>query len=67
MSLNERIDQRMNALQHWMETNYHIDHVDEVMALTLSVSKFWSIMNEEDKEYVQFAQDAIENKTPWST
>jgi len=67
MSLNERIDQRMNALQHWMETNYHIDHADEVMKLTLSVSKFWSIMNEDDKEYVQMAQDAIENKTPWST
>jgi hypothetical protein len=67
MSLNERIDARMNALQHWMETNYHIDHEEEVYNLTLSISKFWSIMNDADKDYVQVAQDAIKNKTMWST
>ena len=57
----------MDALQNWMETNYHIDHEEEVYNLTLSISKFWSIMNDADKEYVQFAQDAIKNKTMWST
>ncbi len=67
MSLNERIDARMNALQHWMETNYHMEHADEVYELTLSISKFWSIMNEADKDYVQTAQDAIKSKTMWST
>tara|TARA_B100002019_G_C20715033_1_gene332105 strand:- start:44 stop:247 length:204 start_codon:yes stop_codon:yes gene_type:complete len=67
MSLNERIDARMNALQHWMETNYHMDNPDEVYELTLQISKFWSIMNEADKDYVQVAQDAIKSKTMWST
>jgi hypothetical protein len=30
---------------------------------TLTISKFWSVLSEEDKEYIQCAQDAIETKS----
>ncbi len=64
-SLNERIKNRLDALQHWMETDYHLKNPDEVKDLTLSISKFWSVLSEEDREYVQYAQYVIDEKMAW--
>lgn len=63
--LKEKINDRMNALQHWMESNYHLKNPDEVYELTTQISKFWSVLSEEDKDYVQAAQYAIEEKQEW--
>ena len=57
----------MDQLQNWMETNYHINNSKEVYELTKNISKFWPILSEEDKDYVQAAQDAIQNKIDWHT
>jgi len=65
MTITVKIKERMDKLQKWMESNYHIDHPDEVYELTTSVSKFWSVMSEEDRDYVQMAQHAIEEKELW--
>ncbi len=65
MNLREKIDNRMDQLQSWMESNYHLEHAQEVYDHTLTISKFWSIMSEEDREYVQMAQSACEDKQVW--
>jgi len=65
MTITVKIKERMDKLQKWMESNYHIDNPDEVYELTTSVSKFWSVMSEEDRDYVQMAQHAIEEKELW--
>ena len=65
MTLRQRINIKMNVLQHWMETNYHLVEKKRVLEHTLSISKFWSVLSEEDKDYVQVAQDAIEEKRKW--
>jgi len=65
MSITDKIKQRMDQLQKWMESNYHIDHPNEVYELTTQVSKFWSALTEEDRDYIQAAQHAIEDKTIW--
>ena len=56
----------MDLLQHWMETNYHLVNQKRVLEHTLGISKFWSVLNEEDKDYVQCAQDAIEERRKWN-
>jgi len=56
----------MDTLQNWMENNYHLKNPTEVYALTLSVSKFWSVLSEEDKEYIQCAQDSINEGWEWN-
>lgn len=63
--LKEKINDRMNALQHWMESNYHLKNPDEVYELTTQISKFWSVLSEEDKDYIQVAQTAIEEQLIW--
>ena len=65
-SLRERIKTRLDVLQHWMESNYHLKNPDEVRDLTLQISKFWTILSEEDREYVQYAQHAIDEGQEWN-
>jgi hypothetical protein len=66
LSLRERIDFRLDTLQSWMESNFHLENPSQAYALTLSISKFWSALSEEDREYVQCAQDAIEEGREWN-
>jgi hypothetical protein len=61
--LRKKINQRMDILQAWMEVDYHLRNPKVVYDHTLTISKFWSVLSEEDKEYIQCAQDAIETKS----
>ena len=49
-----------------MESNQHLEDPAEAYNLTLRVSCFWSILSEEDREYIQCAQHAIEDKMEWN-
>ena len=49
-----------------METNKHLENPAEAYNLTMRVSCFWSILSEEDREYIQCAQDAIADKLEWN-
>jgi len=62
-NLKDKINQRMDILQNWMEQDYHMKKPEVVYDHTLTISKFWSVLSEEDKEYIQCAQDAIETKS----
>tara|TARA_B100001094_G_scaffold270825_1_gene275844 strand:- start:2891 stop:3124 length:234 start_codon:yes stop_codon:yes gene_type:complete len=62
-NLRDKINQRMDILQSWMEQDYHIKKPEVVYDHTLTISKFWSVLSEEDKDYIQCAQDAIETKS----
>jgi hypothetical protein len=63
--LREKIEQRMISLAHWLESGYHLKNPEEVENLIDSVSKFWSVLNEDDKEYIQAARYALENQKDW--
>ena len=63
--VKEKIKQRMDKLQNWMESNRHLTRPEEVYDLTKQVSKFWSVLSEEDKDYIQAAQTAIEEQLKW--
>jgi len=60
-----KIKKRMDQLQEWMESNYHLEHPDEVEELVDSVSKFWSAMQDEDKDYIHGIRYALEEKLEW--
>jgi len=66
MSVKDKIKDRMDQLQDWMEDNYHLEKPDEVVEHIHSVSKFWSVLSEEDKDYIHGAQYAIEEKMAWN-
>lgn len=60
-----KIKERMDKLQEWMESNYHLNHSQEVEELISSVSKFWNVLQEEDMDYINGCRHALENNIEW--
>jgi len=60
-----KVKERMDQLQEWMESNYHLEHPDEVLEHISNITKFWSVLQEEDMDYLHGARYAIEEKLEW--
>jgi len=52
LNIREKIQQRLDELQRMVETHSHLDNPDFVTEKILSVTKFWSILSEEEREFV---------------
>ena len=61
-----KIKQRMDILQDWMEQNYHLKRPEVVEEHIQTVSKFWSALSEEDRDYIHGCRFAIEEKMEWN-
>lgn len=48
-----------------MESNVHLENPIKVEEAIASVSKFWSALSEEDRDYIHGARFAIEEKMEW--
>jgi len=55
----------MDHLQVLMEANAHIDRPEYVGDVISSVSKFWSVLSDEDKDYIHCSKHALEEKLEW--
>lgn len=64
-NLRDKINSRMDALEEQMNKNVHLKDANLVSEMIYSVSKFWSALSEEDREYVQAARWALEEKRTW--
>jgi len=64
-TLLKKIEERMDMLQSQMETNVHLENEDTVISTVNSLTKFWSVLSEEDKDYILAAQTAIEDGMKW--
>jgi len=65
MNIKTKIKQRMDILQSWMEADYHLSRPEVVEEHITTVSKFWSVLSEEDKDYIHGCRYAIESKSSW--
>ena len=63
--LRKKINNRMDVLQHMMETQQHLTSGGLVLDQMASISKFWSSLSEEDKEYIECARYALEHQSEW--
>lgn len=63
MNLRTKINQRMDILQDWMEQDYHLARPEVVYEHSLTISKFWPVLSEEDKDYIQGVQFAIDTNS----
>jgi hypothetical protein len=67
MTLREKINARMDVLQKMMEDNVHLDDPNTVEMQIENVSKFWSVLSEEDRDYIHGAKFALEEQTVWKS
>ena len=65
--MREKIKERMDVLQKMMESNIHLDDAERVTRQIQTISKFWSVLSEEDRDYIQGCQYAIEEKLEWKS
>ena len=65
MKIEDKIQKRMDKLQRCMEHNAHLHETLYVMDLYHSVRKFWSVLSEEDRDYLQGVEYAISEMVEW--
>ena len=64
-NLREKIKNRLDQIEMLMHEDFHLKNPEEVMLQTLNVSKFWSILSEEDRDFIQGVQSSIEEGWSW--
>lgn len=65
MNLRDKLTSRIDQIQEWMESNYHLENPEEVIAMIDKVTFAWNVLSEEDRDYIQGCQFAIEEKVKW--
>lgn len=65
MSIRDRINTRMDELQRMMESNVHLKDPERVYDHTMTITKFWSVLDDGDRDYIECARYAIEEKREW--
>ena len=66
MALQDKIALRLDQLESAMIQQSHLTDPSEVLDLIYSITKFISVMSDEDIDYVQVAMDAVENRRQWN-
>ena len=61
-----KIHERMDQLQAMMESNQHLSNPVAVEDHIRTVTKFWSVLDEGDQDYIECARYAIEEKRAWN-
>jgi hypothetical protein len=59
--LNTRIQHRLDQLETCMKENKR----DEAAALVPDISKFWSVLSQQDKEFIQCVRIALDEGIDW--
>ena len=65
MTLRAKLMQRMDALQRLMESNVHLDEPEQVIDLLDKIKFAWSTLSEEDRDYIECVEYAIETQSSW--
>ena len=65
MTIKEKINKRMDTIAMMMESNTHLKDPETVMETIASVSKFWSALEQDDRDYINAARGAIEDQLEW--
>lgn len=68
MSVRDKIKTRLDALETGLREGRHIAEDEgrsEMTALLGSVAKFYSVMEDDDRDFVTSARMAIQERLPW--
>jgi TorA maturation chaperone TorD len=65
MGVRDKIKARMDQLQEMMESNQHLEKQFEVDDHISTITKFWSVLSDEDKDYIHACRHALEYQSRW--
>jgi len=64
-TLYKKIEARFLELEGLLDNNIHLKDRDQVEQLIASISKFWSILEEGDRDYIEAARYVCEFQKVW--
>ncbi len=64
-NLKNKINNRLDNLEQLMGNQKHLSNPELVLECIDSVTKFWSVLSDEDKDYIECANFALEKKLEW--
>jgi hypothetical protein len=65
LNIREKITSRLDSLKVMMERQEHLSNPDFVSEKLQSITKFWSALSEEEREYVSAARMVSSQSLPW--
>ena len=66
--IQDTINSLMDEIQSMIEANAHLNgDLEKLEKLLAKTSIYWAHMNDENADYIQAVQDAIEHKTSWDS
>jgi len=66
--IQEKINSLMDEIQIMIEVNAHLNgNLEKLEELLAKTSVYWAHMDDENVDYIQAVQDAIEHKTSWDS
>ena len=65
MTIRETITQRLSDLETALNEQIHLTNPTEVTDLIQSITKFISVLSDEDIDYVQSAMIAVDEELIW--
>jgi len=63
--LRKKIENRLKELELLMDNNIHLEDQEQILQLIQSISKFWNILEEGDRDYLEAARYACEWQKIW--
>jgi hypothetical protein len=64
-TIQKLIKERLDELQDLLDNNIHLEDSEQVEELIASVTKFWSVLEEGDRDYLEAAKYVCEFKKVW--
>jgi hypothetical protein len=65
LTIAQKTERKMAALEHLMNTQMHIKLPLSVIEALDGLSVCWDHLSEDDRDYMQLASDALSTKTEW--
>ena len=66
-TIRQRIEERLNLLESMLSAQKHLSDPADVLEVIASVSKFYSVLTEEQRDFINAARWAIEEQKEWKT
>ena len=66
-TIRQRIEDRLNLLESMLTSQRHISDPDFAFETIATVSKFYSVLTEEQRDFINAARWAIEEQKEWKT
>jgi hypothetical protein len=63
--LKQKINDRLDALQLHLDAREHFTNPEHVLECIENITKFWSILEEDQKDFLDCSRYAVEKQIEW--